>query len=312
MKSATQTVSDKRTNEVVAKMTKRFKSSEGQRLLYESYDRLLGLWGVDKEELYIETRYGTTHVIATGDTANPPLLLFHGSGDNSSIQWLSNMHELAKHFHVIAVDSFAGAGKSEPNERYSKEFDPALWIDDILNALAINKTHMAGVSYGVNLALTYAAENPDRVSRIVCMAAYVHVKGIQSHLQILRSLRVFFPEALIPTETKAIKLFQKLCGPNFNTLLLNQELMNHWFYILKYTRLAKQKMTKFNDEAIAAFRDKALFLIGDSDRVVYHPSVIKMFNAYNLNYKIIKNAGHVINGEQPELINKEIIRFLSA
>ncbi|MEW6172915.1 MAG: alpha/beta hydrolase [Bacillota bacterium] len=293
-------------------MAERFKSPEGQRLLHESYDRLLELWGVDKEEMDFETRYGMTHVITAGDTVNPHLLLFHGSGDDSSIQWMSNMRELAKHFHVIAVDSFAGAGKSEPNERYSKEFDPVLWINDILNALTIDKTHMAGVSYGVNLALTYAAENPDRVNKIVCMAAYVHAKGIQSHLQILRSLRVFFPEALIPTETNAVKLFQKLCGPNFDALALNQELMKHWFYILKYTRLAKQKMTKFNDEAIAAFRDKALFLIGDSDRVVYHPSVITMFNAHNLNYKIIKNAGHVINGEKPELINKEIIRFLSA
>lgn len=65
----------------VVKMVKRFKSLEGKHLVYESYDKLLELWEVDKEEQDIETRYGKTHIIIFGNKANPSLLLFHGSGD---------------------------------------------------------------------------------------------------------------------------------------------------------------------------------------------------------------------------------------
>ena len=69
-------------------------------------------------------------------------------------------------------------------------------------------------------------------------------------------------------------------------------------------------MTYFDNVAINVFRDKALFLIGDFDRLMYHPSVIKILKVNNLNYKIINNTGHILNIEQPELISKEINTFL--
>lgn len=291
-------------------MVKRFKSPEGKQLIYESYDRLLERWEVNKEEQDIETGYGKTHVIISGDQANPPLLLFHGSGDNSVMMWLFNIKELAKHFYIMAVDSLGGAGKSEPNESYPKKFDLAVWIDNILDILHINKTNMAGVSYGGYMSLAYTVKNPDRVSKIVCMANYPSVKGIKSYLLILRSVKTFFPEVLNPTEENAIKLFQKLTGPNFDVSSVDKEMMKHWLYILKYSRLAKNKVTHFDNEAMSIFRDKALFLIGDCDRVIFHPSVIKILSDNNLNYTIIKNTGHAINHEQPELINRGIIDFL--
>lgn len=291
-------------------MLKRFKSSEGKQLIYESYDRLLELWGVSKEEIDIDTTYGKTHIIISGNRANSPLLLFHGTGDNSAMAWLNNVQELTKHFYIMTVDTFAGSGKSEPNDTYFKKFDPALWVDDILNTLNIYKTSIAGVSYGVNLTLSYAIKNPDRLSKIVCMAGYIPVKGIKSYLLVLKALKVFFPQIFIPTEKSAIKLLRKICGPNLNSVLENKELKNHWLYILKHSRPHKQKIIFYDNKVFSTFRDKAIFLIGEFDRLVYYPSVIELFHENSLNYKIIKNAGHMINLEQPELINKEIINFL--
>jgi pimeloyl-ACP methyl ester carboxylesterase len=286
-------------------MTKKFKSNEGKQLLYESYDKLLESWNIDKEERDIETNYGKTHIILTGNIINPSLLLFHGTGDNSAMTWLLNIQELTKHFYVIAIDTFAGAGKTEPNERYFHKFDPALWIDEIMNVMNIKKTNVAGVSYGVNLSLTYAITNPDKVNKIICMAGYIPLKRMKIHL--LKSLMVFFPEILIPTEKNVIKLLHKLCGPNM--AIENKELMKHWFYILKYGKPVKQKIVKYSDKVIPIIRDKALFLIGEFDKLTYYPPVIQMLEKNNLKYKIIKNAGHCINQEQPEIINEEIIRF---
>lgn len=296
----------------VVKMVKRFKSLEGKQLIYESYDRLLELWGIDKEELDVETRYGKTHIIISGNRANPPLLLFHGSGDNSAMMWLPNIQELVKHFYVVAVDSLGGAGKSEPNESYLKNFDLALWVDEILDTFNIYKANIAGVSYGSFMSLAYTAKNPDRVSKIVCMAGYPAAKGIKYYFLLLRSIKAFFPEILNPTEENAIKLLQKLSGPNFDASSLNKEMLKHWLYILKYSRIKVQETTRFDNgnEAFSIFRDKAIFLIGDCDRVIYHPLVIKILNDNNLRYKIIKNVGHAFNYEQPELINREIINFL--
>ncbi|AEG61505.1 alpha/beta fold hydrolase [Desulforamulus ruminis] len=293
-------------------MVKRFKSLEGRQLIYESYNRLLNLWEVSIDEIDLDTMYGKTHIILSGNKEKPPLLLFHGSGDNSAIMWFLNAKELAKHFYIVAVDSFGGAGKSEPNESYLKTFDPTLWLDNLLDSMNIHVTNIAGISYGGYMTLAYTAKRPDRVNKAVCMAGYPPVKGIKSFLIMIRSLKVFFPEILNPTDENAMKLLKKLCSPNFNESLLDNEMLKHWSYILKYSRVEKNKTSAaFDEQDMSLFRDKALFLIGEFDRAVYQPAVIKILKDYNLNYKIVKDTGHTINHERPELINREIIDFLA-
>lgn len=119
------------------------------------------------------------------------------------------------------------------------------------------------------------------------------------------------PTILNPNEENAMKFFKKITGPNFDIYTLNKEYLQHWFYMLKYSRIKKQKeVMRFDRQAISVIRDKALFLIGDYDILAYHPSVIKTYDKYNLKYKILKNVGHVIHIEQPEIIKKELIGFL--
>ncbi|WP_347488057.1 alpha/beta fold hydrolase [Desulfoscipio sp. XC116] len=296
-------------------MVKRFKSPEGKQLIYESYEKLLELWGVDKEELDIETDYGKTHVIVSGNQANPPLLLFHSSGDNSVMSWFPNMREFVKHYYVVAVDYFGGAGKSEPNERFPKEFNISIWVNKILDTLDIKTTNIAGVSYGGYLTLAYTAKNPGRVNKVVCMANYPYVKGIKGsllfYLLVFRTVKVLFPEIFTFSEENAIDILRKYTAPNSAVpLFLQEEFAKHFFCILKYSIVVVQKETYFDNVAMNIFREKALFLIGDSDKQIYHPSVIKILKVNTLNYKIIKDTGHVINIEQPELINKEINTFL--
>ncbi|ATW25092.1 alpha/beta fold hydrolase [Candidatus Formimonas warabiya] len=294
-------------------MDKRFKSPEGKRLIYESYDKLLGLWGVNKKELDIETQYGKTHVIICGNSDNPPLILFHGSGDNSVMTWFPNIREFVHDFYVVAVDYFGGAGKSEPNDSYLKEFNVVLWVDKLLDTLGIAKTNIAGVSYGGYLTLAYTAKHPDRVNKIICMANYPYVKSFNgyflSYLLVIRAIKILLPEIFYLSEENAINILRRFTAPSSDVPLLNV-IEKPWFYLLKYSKVVKQKMTYFDSRAINIIRNKALFLIGDSDRLIYHTSVINLLKNNSLNYKIIENTGHIINYEKPELINKEITTFL--
>lgn len=50
---------------------KRFKSVNGQKLVYESYDRLMEGWTVPYEQHEISTSYGITHVITAGSSDLP-------------------------------------------------------------------------------------------------------------------------------------------------------------------------------------------------------------------------------------------------
>ena len=123
-------------------MVNKYKSLQGGRLILESYDRLVKAWGVNVQETDVQTAYGRTHLLTAGDPANPPLVLFHGVGDDSALMWVRNAAALSKRFRLIAVDTVGGPGKSEPNEAYFKGFDQAKWIDGILDALGLDRLHM--------------------------------------------------------------------------------------------------------------------------------------------------------------------------
>lgn len=94
-------------------MVKVFKSDAGKEQVLRSYNELLGDWGTEIRELDIETPYGTTHCITSGEAGLPPLLLFHGVGDNSAVMWLLNIRELSRHF-LLHCGGYAGRAWEEP------------------------------------------------------------------------------------------------------------------------------------------------------------------------------------------------------
>lgn len=143
---------------------KRYKSEEGRRLIHESYDRLLNGWNVPYKEVDVSTQYGITHIITAGNPENPPLLLFHGTGDHSALMWIYNARELSASYYVIAVDHIGGSGKSEPNANYDRAFNQVKWLDEIFEVMKLESVYIAGVSYGAYLAYHYAIARPEKGS----------------------------------------------------------------------------------------------------------------------------------------------------
>lgn len=292
-------------------LLKRYKSSKGQQLIYESYNRLLENWHVSYVEKDIATSYGSTHIITVGSHTNPPLLLLHGTGDNSAMMWIYNIQQLSEYFYIIAIDAIGGSGKSEPNNQYYKQFDQTTWLDELLESLSIESTHIAGVSYGAYLAYHYAIKRPSKVNKIVCMAG--SIAGSQFEVM-SKMMKAFLPEALFPNEKNSKKLLRKLSGSNYSVFETNTELMNHWYYLLKYFNnksMMQHRVTIFGHEQIKLLTNKSLFLIGDKDKLSYYPKAINRLNEYQLTYKIIENTGHSINHEQSELVNTEIINYFT-
>lgn len=102
--------------------------------------------GRNGQELDIATPYGTTHCITAGDKSLPPLLLFHGVGDNSAVMWLLNMKELARHFYCIAVETLG-------DYRLDRKKD----FTGVLDAGNFRYKVIQGSGHGVN------HEQPERV-----------------------------------------------------------------------------------------------------------------------------------------------------
>ena len=289
-------------------MMKVYKSEEAGRYICETYDRLVALWGVETEEKNVETFYGTTHVIECGAESNPPLVLFHGVGDDSALMWIYNAKALSAHFRLYAVDTMGGPGKSRPNEHYDKTFDEIRWLDEVFEKLRLGKFYLAGVSNGCYMAQHYGVMRPEKVLRMVGMAGGVADVGSKNPM--MRMMKVFLPEALFPTEKNTVKLLRKMAGANYAAFTGNPAVMEHFRWLLKgfnNMAMANHKLICFNEEQLGRIRDKALFLRGESDPLGDMQEDKKKFEQYHFAYRFFPNVGHGINHEIADEINSLII-----
>ena len=295
-------------------MVKVYKSDKGKETILETYDILLKKWEVSAEGKDVSTRFGTTHVIIAGGEEKPPLTLFHGVGDDAAMMWIRNAKALAADFRIYAVDTIGGPGKSIPNENYDKNFSLCEWIDDMLDSLNIEKTHMAGVSNGSYITQRYAAMRSDRINKLICMAGGLAAgdenPGI---LDMIKTMKIFFPEALFPTDKNMIKLINKLCGGNSDEFVRDKDIMAHWKALLKYFNqmaMTRHKLKLLDAQMVQSIKDRALFIMGDRDPIAYSEASISELQSAGIRYEVIKNAGHALNYEKPDIINTMMKEFL--
>lgn len=289
-----------------------FKSEAGRRQVWESYDELVKQWGVAVEESDLETSFGSTHIIRAGSPDLPPLLLFHGVGDNSALMWIYNAKALAEHFHLIAVDTVGGPGKSRPNERYRRQgMDHTLWFGELLDGLRLEHAFVAGVSMGCLLAQIFLVAWPGRIKGIVGMAGLPSLQSVKSNP--LRAMTVFLPEALFPTDKNIRKLMLKLSGSNASVFTENELIMRHYGQLLRHFNkmaMAKHPQKRFTAEEAAFFTDRSLFLVGDKDRIAYFPGCGQVLEKLGTAHEILPDTGHGINHEQADKVNQRVIEFL--
>ncbi|MBN2882075.1 MAG: alpha/beta hydrolase [Clostridia bacterium] len=290
---------------------KTYKTEEGRKAVQESYDRLLKQWDTEVMELDIEGKYGSTHVVTAGDEKNPPLLLFHGVGDNSALMWTFNARGLSKKFRIYAIDAIGGPGKSLAGSGYGKKFSQTEWISELMDSLGIEKACAAGVSYGCYLVQHLKIYIPERIDKVVGMAGSISAEGSRGNG--MRMIKAFFPEALLPSDKNVEKLINKLSGEFTSRLTGNTELMEHWKLLLRNFNnmsMGYHKIEKFKPLDFDKMKGSLRLLIGDMDILSYFPSSIDLLEKAGIDYKIVPGCGHSINHEKPDEINQMIIEFL--
>ncbi|MBR2555859.1 MAG: alpha/beta hydrolase [Aeriscardovia sp.] len=287
-----------------------YRSRKSGEKIIETYDRLLSLWNCEIKERDIETKYGITHVIECGDEALEPLVLFHGVGDDSALMWIFNAPYLSQHYHVFAIDTMGGPGKSRPNSNYNKEFDDILWIDEVLGGIGIDRSRFAGVSMGGYLVQAYSLKRPERVIHAISIAWAVPVEKHLSNGDKLKALTAtFLPEALFPTKKNIYGLIRKLSGKNYRVFTENSDIMEHYGWLIKGFNngsMRNHKIMTFTTEEADSIRDKVTYLVGNDDPFQKFGGRQALIDN-NMNTEFYDGAGHGLNHEFADEINKRII-----
>ncbi len=124
----------------------------------------------------IPTAFGETQVLVAGPAEAPPLIVLHGALA-SSAHLLVELGPLLSRFRVYAVD-IVGQSVMSADARIPVEGNAyGQWLVEVLDALALPRTHVLGVSWGGFVALRLAAHAPERIGKLALLVPAGMVNG---------------------------------------------------------------------------------------------------------------------------------------
>lgn len=284
-----------------------FKSAEGEAKYNAAYDAALALWGVKYECLKVPTRFGSTHVIASGLEDAPPLVLLHGIAISSTC-WHPNIAGLSYDFRIFAVDVIGDAGRSVPSNTPKNRSEHGEWLIDVFNELHIAQAHLAGLSYGGFLTLNFALHAPERVRRMVLLSPAASIARFRLGFWLRMLAKMVLPtrpnRAAFNNTVRSISVRSDSPeDPVFEQMFLN-------FCFGRFR--VKVWPVVFKDEELRRVSVPTLLLIGDRE-IIYDPrAAVERATRLipRIKAEIIPKAGHFVSFDQPESVDARILAFL--
>ncbi len=130
-----------------------------------AYAAALARWPVPVRTQEVATRFGGTHVLVSGATSAPPMVLLPGGGA-TALAWAGAVRLLAAVRRVHVLDPVGDAGRSPATTPLARADDVTTWLAEVLDGLGLDAVDLAGHSYGGWQALTFALDRPARVRRL--------------------------------------------------------------------------------------------------------------------------------------------------
>lgn len=153
-----------------------FKSKEGKEKIITLYNQKLKELNIEYSEKSVETKFGVTNVVITGDTKNPPLVLIHGTG-GCAPQILDSFPNLASKYCVFAIDVLAQPNKSAENRIDMKSLDYGKWLIELIIKLRLKNVTLVGFSFGGLISLKALEFNETTIKQVFLIAPVYIVNG---------------------------------------------------------------------------------------------------------------------------------------
>lgn len=264
------------------------------------------------------------HYLEAGE--GTALVLLHGSAiDSSLLSYGPSLPGLARHYRVIAPD-WPGYGKSERPVRALGITDYVRFLEAFLDALGLERIHLAGFSMGGGAALGFALEHPERVGKLVLVDAYG--LGHEVHIPFLPYLALKAPR-LTATFWGGIKLSRHLLSIFLKTFVfadrrkVTPTLVHEVYEQLKSPEVERAFMRWIRGEVgwrrlttnyagrLGELAVPTLLLHGARDLIV--PASRSRRAAERIpdaRLHIVPRCGHWVPREASEVFEREVLEFL--
>lgn len=143
-----------------------YKTPRSREAVLELYDRQLSRIGCAFSDIYVDTTYGQTHIVDTGNPHGQPLLVFHGGNSTTAYNLLA-CRFLLNDFHVYAVDSIGHPGKSDQVSLSPWNYSYGKWASEVIDRLGFDKMRCFAGSFGGGILAKLMCVAPQKIIRSV-------------------------------------------------------------------------------------------------------------------------------------------------
>lgn len=306
-----------------------YKSPEGHAALLAWYDRALAALPLPHESRYVDTRHGRTHILTLGGADKPPLVMIQGFGASAPL-WKKQFPDLAVHYRLYALDVPGHPGRSEPRTLSLLDDSYAEWLIDALDALEIERAHLAGVCLGGWIAMKAAAYAPERVDKLVLLSPV----GLAPFKVFVRSGVPLILNFGRDTEAAGERLLRMAFAPPGSNLTFDRDLARALTLVIRHYDIsaiagfdgqrptgrdlltALRTLGKFvraePDAELRRIAAPTLLLVGEYE-AIYNPraALRRARRAIpNLSAEIVPGTGHATIYDRPDYVNPKILAFL--
>ena len=157
-------------------MSTLFDSPEARSILEALYYQKLDELALSYESVKVETSFGDTHVILTGEKDNPPLVLLHGANGCAPIA-LEALKGLEQNFRIYAIDVIGQPNLSAGTRPSMKDHTYGQWMYELLSRFSIQDAVLVGISLGGFISWKTLVYDEKRIAQAYLIVPAGIVKG---------------------------------------------------------------------------------------------------------------------------------------
>ena len=262
----------------------------------------------------INTKYETVKIHFMQQGKGEDLILIHSVGQ-SLYTFRDLVSKLSGKFRVTALD-LVGFGYSEKPYYFNYTLDEmGDFLDRFMEAMGIDYAHFFGFSMGAGYVINFAKRYPDRVGKIVLLSPGGITPEMPSSVRSV-SNRIFGGIAARLLSYKSVKKMLSECF--FDLTNHTDDLCEEYYKPIaspEAKRVIRSCVACYDDEeVIRSLRDVAadtLILWGSEDK--WHPTEMSdLFRSVmpKVEYKVIRNSGHLAHEEKPDRTAQLIKMFI--
>lgn len=277
-----------------------YKSLSGKEQILKLYDSQIEKMGKEYKDIYVDTSFGKTHLVETGNLTGKPLLVFHGGNATSACNLLICSF-LLDDFHIYAVDTIGHPGKSAENCLSSNNLDYGKWTIEVIKALGFEKIACFGGSFGAGILVKAMCVAPEMIER-----SFLLVPSAIANSPSPKIMTMMIPMTMYWITHKREWFIKTILPMSITEDNISDYILDTAKLSIDYAKIKTQMPSNETDERLMAYKNPVYVMSAEKDCMFPGKNVIarakkvwKQCNTYLLN-----DRGHmnILNDEEQHII----------